>query len=227
MELLIPIIIIVFVVLAVLGAKQRAERLAALRAFADTHEMRFTEQSDYSFDDRFPAFSELQSGDDRYAYNLMYGQWGELGFTGFDYHYETESTDSDGKTDTTSHYFSGVVLELPYHFKNLSIRPEGFFDKVSEFFGSDDIDFESAEFSRKFYVKAQEKKWAYDVIHARTMEFLLGRPGFKIQFVGRDVLVTGSGVFDPPEFGQAADVVHGIINLLPDYVLRELKSPSA
>ena len=37
----------------------------------------------------------------------------------------------------------------------------------------DDIDFESDEFSRKFYVQSSDRKFAYDVLHPRMMEFLL------------------------------------------------------
>jgi hypothetical protein len=44
---------------------------------------------------------------------------------------------------------------------------------VAGFFGFDDIDFESSEFSSRFIVKSADKRFAYDVIHPRMMEFLL------------------------------------------------------
>ena len=46
--------------------------------------------------------------------------------------------------------FSTIVVESDVVLEPLFIRPERLFDKVKEFVGIDDIDFESAEFSRKF-----------------------------------------------------------------------------
>ena len=46
-------------------------------------------------------------------------------------------------------------------------------DKIAGALGFHDINFESSEFSRKFHIKCADKKFAYDVIHPRMMEFLL------------------------------------------------------
>ena len=122
--------------------------------------------------------------------------------------------------------FSAVILTNAFPLQALSIRPEGFFDKVTEFFGLDDIDFESAEFSKRFYVKAKEKKWAYDVLHTRAMEYLLDsdRRKYTIQFAGSHVLIRrGEATFKPAEFGQAADVVCDLLDMLPEYVVEQQK----
>jgi len=118
----------------------------------------------------------------------MEGTWSDRHLLAFDYHYETHSTDSKGHRRTNHHHFSAVILASALPLKPLFIRAEGFFDKLTEFVGFDDIDFESAEFSRKFYVKAKDRRWAYDVIHARTMEFLLSMPRFTIQFDRNNVI---------------------------------------
>ena len=59
---------------------------------------------------------------------------------------------------------------------------------MGEFFGFDDIDFESDEFSREFCVKAADRRWAFDVIHQATMEFLLAAPRFTIELAGPRVM---------------------------------------
>ncbi|MBN1943674.1 MAG: hypothetical protein JW849_10320, partial [Phycisphaerae bacterium] len=138
------------------------------------------------------------------------------GFLGFDYHYTTGS----GKNQS-HHSFSCVLLSSGVPLKELFIRPEGFFDKITEFFGYDDIDFESAEFSRAFYVKAPEKRWAYDVLHARAIEFLLNQPKFTIQFAPDCALARKSRTFRPEEFAQAAEVLRGLLDGLPNYVLQQ------
>jgi len=203
------------------GWYAREKRRKALIAWAHGHGLRFSPHKNHALDSRFPEFGCLQKGDSRYAHNILEGEWEGRPFLGFDYHYATHSTDSKGNRSTTHHHFSAVVLTSDVPLKPLFIRPEGFFDKVTEFFGFDDIDFESAEFSRRFYVKAPDKRWAYDVIHQRTMEFLLGAPRFTITFDRGHVIAYRSSRFKVREFEAAADVVRGILDRLPDYLVRQ------
>jgi hypothetical protein len=107
--------------------------------------------------------------------------------------------------------------------KPLFIRKEGFFDKVGEFLGFYDIDFESAEFSREFCVKSPDKRWAFDVLHQRAMEFLLASPRFALDFQRDGVLATGSGCFNPQQFDDAVRVVTGLLDMLPHSVVQELQ----
>jgi hypothetical protein len=151
----------------------------------------------------------------------MRGQWQEKQFVGFDYHYETYSRDSKGRRQTHHHHFSGVILTSPIPLKPLYIRPEGFFDKITEFFGADDIDFESAEFSRKFYVKSPDRRWAYDVIHTRMMEFLLEQPRFSLQFDPSCIIAWNKRRFSPQDFATAGDLIHGLLDRLPNYLVKQ------
>jgi hypothetical protein len=117
-----------------------------------------------------------------------------------------------------------VLINSGLPLKSLVIRPEHFFDKVTEFFGYDDIDFELNEFSRKFYVKSPDKKWAFDVIHQATMEFLLDSPKFHLELQGPYVMAYHkSSTFDIEEFSAAIAVIEGVLDRLPEYLLRELK----
>lgn len=212
------VIVIGFIALSFyLKAKRRKEILE----WASANQLTFSEYQDDSIDERYPDFGCLTEGSNRYGYNHLTGLWNGLGFHGFDYHYETYSTDSDGNPDTDHHYFSAVVIESKVSLERLFIRPEGFFDKVTEFFGLDDIDFESSDFSDKFYVKAADKRWAYDVLHQRTMQFLLDSPRYTIQFVGDHVIAYQGSKFSMQEYGTAGDVVTGILERLPDYVVEQ------
>ena len=218
----IAVILIAVVIVAIIyghyAAKKRRE---ALHAWAQGRSLRFEPAQDHSVEDRFGEFDCLQQGSNRYAENRMSGDYEGREFLGFDYHYETTSTDSKGRRQTHHHYFSAVILGSKVPLKPLLIRPEGFFDKVKEFFGLDDIDFESAEFSRKFFVKAQDRRWAYDVIHQRTMEFLLASPEFTIEFGAGRVMAYRSSQFEAVEFEQAAEAIRGILDRLPDYLVRQ------
>jgi len=221
---LIPLVIATMIALIVFGARAAARRRNELAAWAASRGLDFQPRKDPSFRSRYPNFSCLDWGSqDRYALNIMTGQMHGRRCTAFDYHYETESRDSKGNRQATSHYFSAVILESDLFLKPLFILPERLLDKVSEFFGYDDIDFESAEFSRKFYVKAPDKRWAFDVIHQRTMQFLLDQPRFSIEFDIRHVIAYRSSTFKPADFEAAAATLAGILDGFPEYLRRQLK----
>lgn len=222
--LIFPLFLILIIVIAIYGAIQNKRRREELFAWANLHGLRF-DAGDYGqLDDDWPAFGCLRQGDNRYACNISAGDWQGRPLMAFDYHYETHSTDSKGHRETHHHHFSAAIMEGNFPLKPLLIRPEGFLDKIGEFFGHDDIDFESAEFSRKFYVKAEDRKWAYDVLHARAMEFLLARPGYQIQFEPRGVIVWNNAVWSSQEFEAAIETVRGLLDMLPEYLVRDLKA---
>ena len=210
------------VVFVILGAKQAKKRREALAAWAQAHGLSLDTSHDHGFRNRFPQFSCFKKGDqDRYAYNTMAGLWNGRQVIAFYYHYETTSTNSKGHRTTSSWYFSGVLLKPAIPLKPLSIRAENFLDKVAGFFGLDDIDFESAEFSRRFCVNSPDRRWAYDVLHARTIEFLLQGPRFTIEFAPDQVLAWKSGRFRPQQFEQAIRIIEGVLDRLPDYVVQQ------
>ncbi|MBI1369187.1 MAG: hypothetical protein GC162_11110 [Planctomycetes bacterium] len=215
------LIIVAAVGLAIYGFYAAAKRRKELQEWAARKGLSFTAGNDYSFDERFASFQALRQGSRRYAYNIMTGSLFNRPCTCFDYHFETYSTDNKGNRQTHHHYFSAAVLQSDVPLRPLFIRPEGFFDKITEFFGYDDIDFESAEFSRKFYVTSPDKKWAYDVLHQRTMEFMLAMPKFTLQFDGSRVYICRGSTFNAAEFEAAAELVDGILSRFPEYLVKQ------
>jgi hypothetical protein len=224
MEILFVLAIVAVVIgLAVFGAYMSAKRRKELMAWAESKGLRYTQGKRRGVDSRFAEFKCLHKGKNRYAYDVMEGEWSERPIVAFDYHYETESRDSKGRRQRHHHHFSAVILGNYFPLKPLFIRPEGFFDKVTEFLGLDDIDFESAEFSRKFFVKAQDRRWAFDVIHARTMQFLLDMPRFTIQFDPAQVIAYRSSKFTVGDFEAAAGLIQGMLDRFPDYLVKQLQ----
>lgn len=213
-------VVILIIVLVIAGSIQQRKRREALAAWAAAHGWRFDPQRVHHLDGQYPEFDCLREGHSRYAYNCMSGEADGHGVLAFDYHYATNRHDSKGRSKTDHHYFSAIILRSRVRLEPLLIRPEGFFDKVSEFFGADDIDFESAEFSRKFFVKAPSKRWAYDVIHTRAMEFLLQNPRFTIEFGTRNAIIRSAGTFEVEKYAAAFQVLKGLIDLFPEYLVR-------
>lgn len=212
---IVAVLVIAGIAYAFYASAQRRKELAA---WAHANGMNFSPVKNHSFDDRHVNFKCLRRGHSRYAYNIMEGKWNDLPITAFDYHYATGS----GK-NRSDHYFSAVIITSPVPLKPLYIRREHFFDKLTEFIGFDDIDFESAEFSRKFFVKSPDKRWAYDVIHQRMMEYLLAAPDFGIQFDLMHIIAWRGRKFKPADFQAAAEMICGMLERLPEYVVRQQK----
>jgi len=213
--------VIVVIGFAIYAAYASAKRRNEIAAWALSKGLVFSQEKVRDVEYRFPFFDCLRQGSKRYALNTMQGNYSGRGIFAFDYHYETTSTDSKGHQQTHHHYFSAVILFSKIPLKPLFIRPEGLFDKLAGLVGFEDINFESAEFSRRFFVKAPDRKWAYDVIHARTIEFLLAMPQFKLQFDPQCVIAWRDARFEAPEFEQAAEVIKGILDRLPEYVVKQ------
>jgi len=203
----------VFIPLAIWWSVKRRR---AIEAWAAQKGLTVLLGRDSRFDDRYPAFDCLRRGHGRYAYNIVEGEWNGRRLSAFDYRYVTGS----GKNQQT-HHFSATILGSRVPLKPLRIRTENVFDRVTEFFGVDDIDFESAEFSREFHVRAPDKRWAYDVLHQRTLEFLLAMPRFSIEFDESNAIAWRDRRFYVGTFEAAISVVEGVLDRLPEYVVRQ------
>jgi hypothetical protein len=170
--------IIVSAIYSFIAAQKRRE---AMMMLANRLGLGFDPGKDRSLASRFSFLKQLAQGSNRYAMNVLSGNYRQNEILAFDYHYETTSTDEKGNQTTEDHWFSCFLLTLPRSFPELTIRREGFFTKIAEVFGYQDINFESAEFSRTFNVRSPDKKFAYDVCNAQMMEYLLANRDLSIE----------------------------------------------
>ena len=140
--------------------KKRREELAGLARHLGWS---FDPLHDRRHDQQYAQFEIFRRGHSRAAYNTLQGTLEVAGAPWparmGDYTYKV--TRYTGKTvQTTTYRFSYLIIHLPAPgLPALFIRPENVLDKIAGALGFDDIDFESAEFSRKFYVKALDKRY--------------------------------------------------------------------
>ncbi len=203
-----------------LAAKRRREEMLSL---AGRLGLSFNPDKDRALADRFQFLDALAKGSNRYAFNLLAGMYQGHEVLVFDYHYETHSHGSKGQRRTHHHYFSFFVLLLPRSFPELRITPESLFSKIAQAFGYDDIDFESAEFSRAFCVRSPDKRFAYDVCHARMMEYLLSNRDLLME-IERNALAMGFGKRLEP--AQIEANLHRLLMLrshLPEYLFTKVQ----
>ncbi len=229
------IIVGVLVVLAAIiagamyAAKKERERREALAALAAKLGWSFSPASDSSIESLFPQFQAFRQGHSRSGYNTMRGALAIDGRTfsavAGDYTYKV--TTSNGKTTTTTTYnFSYLVLAAPFpNLPDLSVRRENFMDKIAGALGFDDIDFESAEFSRKFHVKSADRKFAFAVIHPLMIEFLLASDPPPIDLRAGKVCFRGNNTrWSAEQFGKHLEFASKFFDLWPDYLQEDLQS---
>lgn len=176
----VALFIIVAISAVIYGAIQARKRQEGLFALAQRLNLNFDAGLDYAIAGRFSFLEQLVQGSNRYATNVLSGNYQQNEILAFDYHYETYTHDKNG-THTEHHWFSFFILTLPASFPELTIRREGFFTKIAEVFGYGDINFESAEFSKAFNVRSPDKKFAYDVCNAQMMDYLLANRDLSIE----------------------------------------------
>jgi hypothetical protein len=206
-------------VIAYVGHLQAKKRREAFQRIAQQLGFRFAPQKDRSVANQYGFLDHMDDGHNRYAYNVLSGSSEEGDAVRiFDYHYATYSRDSKGRRTTHHHYFSIFTLVLPQQFPELNIEPEGFFSKIGQALGFDDIDFESMEFSKRYAVKSHDKKFAYDFCNAQMIDFLLQQRDLIIEVDGNVLALTFKGKLAIDAILPNYERLLKIRTLIPNYL---------
>jgi hypothetical protein len=126
-------------------------------------------------------------------------------------------TDSNGRTQTRTvtenHSEVVTAIMMPFSFPMLS---------VGGGWGGKKVRFESEDFNDRFTVRTDNPKFASDVIHPRTMEFLMAAqpPGFRIAGNGMRFSVDKH---DTQLIGFCADFAHEFFGRVPSFVWKNLQ----
>jgi hypothetical protein len=137
----------------VTAARKARERQEALFALSQKLGLSF-DPNDSSMWNRYTHFGHFDRGHSRRMYNTLLGYLDagphKISIQAGDYQYKTEQGSGKNRR-TVTHRFSYLVARPPFAFRQqLNVRREGLFDKIASVMGFEDIDFESAEFSKKF-----------------------------------------------------------------------------
>lgn len=230
-----PVIALVFALVAavaiaaaILAWKAEQKRRAELAALAQELGLRCDPGDDSDHDDHYAQFAIFRRGHSRVAQNTMRGALTLFGrpcpLVLGDFRYKV--TRSNGKSSSTTTYrFSYLIVHPPWPSPTLLVRPEGLFDKLKGAFGFDDIDFESIEFSKRFYVQSDDKRFAYDVLHARMMEFLLAEQPPMLDLEGGALCISdGQRRWDAAGFRERIAFVRRFCELWPRHLVKDLET---
>ena len=180
------------------AARKRREGLFAL---AQKLNLSFDGGQDFGIADRFSFLKQLAQGANRYATNVLSGNYRQNEILAFDYHYETYT---EGKGGRQTHH-----------------RRENFFLKVAEVFGYHDIKFESVEFSKTFCVRSPDKKFAYDVCNAQMMEYLLANRDLSVEIESEVIAIAFDNRLAVEQFELNLQRLIEIRTRLPEYLFTQ------
>lgn len=216
------VIIIIGVIVQHIQLRKRREGLEAL---AIRLGLDFNPDTDCDIPMQFGFLKQFNQGENRYAQNIISGLYQQNPVLAFDYHYETISHDAKGHREVHDHWFSFFILTVPAMFPDLTIRREGFFTKIAEVFGYQDIKFESAEFSKTFCVRSPDKKFAYDVCNAKMMEYLLANRDLSIEIENQAVVLAFDSRIALEKFELNLQRLIEIRSRLPEYLFVQPTTP--
>ena len=170
---------------------------------------------------RFEALGDpFDRGYGRRAENILTGTSHGRPAVAFDYIYLTRSSGANSRTHT--HRLSVVCLHSGFRAPSLTVLPEGTLNRAMGKLRGDDVQLESEEFNRAYRVISENRRFATDVLHPRTMQFLLTHgDGFRL-VDGQMIRVSRPriGVLAIP--GAMANLA-AILDHVPEHVRRSLE----
>lgn len=222
------VIMVAFILLAIFLAVvlyiAERKRREALQAVARRLGLQYYARDHYELPSVFASSSLCGRGHSRRATNIIGGSSGAGALTYFDYRF----TEGHGKESHTYNASACGIL-TPCSFPRLAIRPENFLDKAAGLVGFSDINLDLAEFNSRFHVECADKKFAYDVLHQRAMEFLLGRPDVSIEMMGNFFLFYYNSRLSAERVERLIRDAVAFAQLMPEYLKQEcgFASPDA
>lgn len=166
------------------------------------------------FDRALRAFDAMGAGSNPRWGDMLRGAYRGRPVRCFDFRYSVQQ----GKSRTTQHV--GVILvEVPRHWPRVSVTPETFLHKAADALGMDDLDFESQEFSDRYWVRAEDARFAYALLHPRALELLL-EPGVeRIEIRDGLMCLWKPGRFGAKELRPALERASRLLDLAPSFLL--------
>lgn len=216
-----------------LAEKARKARLAALADFCDRNGFIFspegrlrTSQESFlwmKYDvhtdpivETFSFHSLFTQGHSKKAAPVMSKSDGNMEWMLFDYQYSV--TTSNGKTTTTTRYpHSVVVARVPYDLPLMTLTPQNVFHSIGKVFGANELETESVEFNKKFFVDTQDHRRATEILVPELLEFLIQLGGRYWHWNGPFLISYVSGTVSAADYERMWNEAKQIISLVPNF----------
>ena len=217
------LVLLAFVVVAagMIGAaylqyRARQARMNAIAAIGRNVGFTFSaEDADHIVSMPFVLFSK---GDGRGVECVLSGTHDGLPMRLFDYWYYDETSDEHGNHSRQYHRFTCALATIPAACPRLQLGHENFLTRLGDHLGLHDVELEYDDFNRRFRVKCEDQKFAFSLLDAGMMEWLLGSPSFEtLEVDGPWVLVAGDKL-DPSEWLALGSWLEQFHHKIPEVV---------
>ena len=195
--------------------KKERERTEQLRAVAAQLAWNFAAEAPFNMIAGLEHFTLFNQGHSKEIKNFMYGEANGVKAAVFDYVFVTGS----GKHRQTHYqsvtYIEPVNLRVPF----FSLRPEGFFTKIAQAFGYQDIDFgQRPEFSKQYLLRGHDEPGIRQAFNDALLSFFESYQGTCVDGGGNQLFVFRAGYrFQPQEIQSQLALALNIFSLLPRY----------
>lgn len=216
-------LLLAFAVVAALGIGSFAmsrylhhKRVAELIAWARANGWTYTEHAD-QIADRFVGIP-FGVGFDRTARHLLTTTMGGRPVTAFEYSYK-DRVGSGNDARTVTFTFTVTVTTLPVARPTLQVTPEE--PALLGVTERKDPRSVGEEFNRVFRIHTDDQRFAHDVLHGRTVEWMLADPRARelsIRFERSDALAWEAGRLNPQRTAWAATYLLDLVDRVPQFV---------
>lgn len=219
-ESLAVLLFLLAVVLVVVGAvyawQQKQKRREDLAAWAFQHGLTFSHDDQHRLDRLELHLFSL--GDGRGCENVVSGTWQDRPVHLADYWYYDEDHDNEGGTSRTYHRFSIGLTKVDAWLPPVRIGHETALSRLGDKLGFGDVDFESEAFNRKFRVKAADREFAYKLLDARMLGWLLTTAGGHCYEVSGQWLLVHCKRLPPGKLTTLLYAAKGFVDQIPRLV---------
>lgn len=220
MELLLAFAVVAALGIGSLGMSRylHHKRVAELTAWARANGWAYTEHAG-QMADRFVGIP-FGVGFDRTARHLLTTTMGGRSVTAFEYSYKDRvGSGSDARTVTFT--FTVTATTLPVTRPTLQVTPEEPGTALPDVAGLEDLRLDSEQFNRLFRVSTDDRGFAHNVLHGRTVEWMLADPRARelgLRFERSDVLAWEAGRLSPQRTAWAATYLLDLVDRVPQFV---------
>jgi len=173
---------------------------------------------------RTHRFLRKVKGSRRYALNIISGRYQGHSVTVFEYHYQHyfRCKSYEFSKYIEHNYLSFYVLDLEKDFPVLTVKEEkpasAILARIADALGRGDIDFESHEFSERYDVRGNDKKFAYDFCNTQMMEYLLEKTSVPIEVEDNALAIYHPVALLPWEIEHKLEHLLNIRQRMPEYL---------
>lgn len=200
------IVVLVTIASIVATHRRRKALIEWVRMRGFQHDPARNEQMDV----RFPTLECLRKGDRRWAYDTITGDWNGRRFIAFNYRYRT-----GGGKHSKVHELTILGLESERQLKTLSIRRENLVDRAAGMLGANrDVQFQSPDFDRKFFVQSDDPDWARQAVTPSLREFLLKNNDYRLGTGENFLFAYDMTVFKVPKYEATARFLEQVLERL-------------